>query len=183
MSSRTHSAVRPVVEALSLFRQGIVLSSVLFVAHCVVGASLRVIQASSVISVFVVLPGPRHVSSRPLLIFSLSLSVSCSRFSVALEVLFSPLWRARSGSVCDLRCSCPPRRPTCIGFRGYWSPADWDFDRQVRTLRAFLGSGFGAASRRSGGDTIESISNFCLCCPPFAGETDVLTLRSKIMIV
>ena len=158
-SSRTHVVVRPVVGDFSLFQLGLVWSSVLFVAYCVVGASPRVVQASSVLFVLVMLSGPRCVLSRPLLIFSSS--VSCLRISDALANLLSPLWRAHLGSVLDLRRSCPPRCSTCIGTRGSWYHADWAFDWQVRTLCAFLGSDLGAAFWSSGGDTVESLRNLC----------------------
>ena len=126
-SSRTHVVVRPVVGDFSLFQLGLVWSSVLFVAYCVVGASPRVVQASSVLFVFVMLSGPRCVLSRPLLIFS-SL-VSRLRISAALAVLLPLLWRAHSSSMHDSCRSRPSRRPTCFGTRGSCYYVDLVFNR------------------------------------------------------
>ena len=168
---------------LSLFRRGLVQSSVLFIARCFSGASPHAVQASSVIFFLVV--STIFACCRVILVSFTGPVRALSQFwfSAAIVVLFLPLWCAHSGSARDLRHSCPPWRPTCIGYRGSWSPTDWSFNRQVCTLCAFLGSNLGAASWRSGGDTVESLSNVCWCWPPLAAETDLLTLLSKIMIV
>ena len=156
MSSRTHDSVRPVVGALYFFRQGLVWSSVLFVVRCVVGDPSRVVHALYIIfvvvvgtefacrwGVFVSLTGPVHVMSR-------------FQLSVAIAVLFLSMWRDRSVSVRDFRRPYPSRRPDQIVFGGSWYHTNWAFDRQVRTLHAFLDSDLGADSRRLGGDIVES---------------------------
>ena len=124
----------------------------------------------------VVSPGPRSVLSGPCLFFFIVVvggsfacrwglfvsltrlvrALSRSRFSAALAVLVSLMWRVRSGSMCDLRRPCSPWRPTCLSSRGSCYRVNWEVDRKVRTLRAFLYSDSGAASWRSGGDTVES---------------------------
>ena len=82
-------------------------------------------------------------------------ALSRSRFSVALAVLGVSLWRARSGSVRDLRCPCPPWRPTCLWSLEGWSCDNWVFDWQMSTLRESLDSDLGAYSSRSDGDVVE----------------------------
>ena len=93
--------------------------------------------------VFVSLTGPVHVMSR-------------FQLSVAIAVLFLSMWRDRSVSVRDFRRPYPSRRPDQIVFGGSWYHTNWAFDRQVRTLHAFLDSDLGADSRRLGGDIVES---------------------------
>ena len=83
-------------------------------------------------------------------------ALSRSQLSSALAVLFLPLWHAQLGSMRNLRHPRPPWRLTYLGSQGSWSCADWEFGCQVRTLPAFLDSDSGAASRRSGGDTVET---------------------------
>ena len=127
----------------------------------------------------IVLSVPCRLSSRPLLIF---LPLSCCQGLAACRPglfrsflhcchvcvsLPSLLYYSRRCSVLvRLPCvifavSAPPWCPTCIGSRGSWYYADWAFDRQVCTIRAFLGSDSGAASRRLGKDTVDSLSNVC----------------------
>ena len=149
---------RPSVRALSLFRQGLV----------------RYYRESSISSAMS--SGPRRMSSGTCLFFFVvvvralfacdrGLSVSLTgplralsqyQLFTALAVLGLPLWRSRLGSMRDLRRPCSPRRPTCLESRGSWSRTDWSVDRKLRTLRAFLESDLGAASRSSGGYTVES---------------------------
>ena len=126
-SSRTHAAVCPVIWDLSLFRRGLVRSSLLFVSHCVIRALSRVVQASSVIFVVVVLSGPCRILSRPLLIFS-SL-VSRLRISAALAVLLPLLWRAHLSSMHDSHRSRPSWLPTCFGTQGSFYYVDLVFNR------------------------------------------------------
>ena len=103
-SSCTHVSVNPVVGALSLFLQGLVRSSALFVAHCVVRALLRIVQTSSIIFVVIVSSGPRPVSSRPLLFFRL-----CRRCCVCVlsgRFGFFDRSRARAVTVLNLCRPC-----------------------------------------------------------------------------
>ena len=148
-SSGTHNTIHPVIGDLYLFR-------ILFGVHCVVGALSRIVQAYSVVFFFVV--SAAFVCRRRVFV-SLTGPVPALlsfRFSAALAVLFLQLWHDKSGSVRNLRLPHPPRRLTCIGSIGSWYHAVWAFKRQLRTLRVFLKSHLGAASRHSGGYTVES---------------------------
>ena len=89
----------------------------------------------------------------------------------------------RMDRVHNFRRPFPSQRLTWRGSWGAWSRANWAVDRQVHTLLASLESNLGAESWRLGGDIVILLCNFYWCWPPFAAETDVLTLLSKIIFV
>ena len=114
-SSLDHDAVCTAVGALFFFHWGLAWSSVLF--SFVVSSGRCRMSSGPYLLFFVVAVGNSFVCRRGLFV-SLTGPVRAllqSQFYAALAVLGSTLWRARPGSVHNLRRPLPPRRSTCLG--------------------------------------------------------------------